>query len=45
MVYVSPRDRLVVVRLSEDYEKGAHNEEAIAAFRALAAHLNKSAPH
>ena len=45
MVYVSPRDRLVVVRLSEDYEEGAHNEEAIAAFRALAAHLNKSAPH
>ena len=42
MVYVSPRQQLVVVRLSDDYEEGAHNEEAIAAFRALGAHLNKT---
>ena len=43
MVYVSPRQQLVVVRLSDDYEEGAHNEEAIAAFRALGAHLHKFA--
>lgn len=42
MVYVSPRDRLVVVRLSDDYVEGAHNEEGIAAFRAIAAQLNKA---
>lgn len=41
MIYVSPRDRLVVVRLSDDYVEGAHNEEAIAAFRAIAARLNR----
>ena len=36
MVYVSPRQNVVVVRLSDDYAEGAHNEEAIAAFRAIA---------
>lgn len=39
MVYVSPRQNVVVVRLSDDYAEGAHNEEAIAAFRAIADRL------
>lgn len=39
MVYVSPRQSVVVVRLSDDYAEGAHNEEAIALFRAVADQL------
>lgn len=39
MVYVSPRQSVVVVRLSDDYVEGAHNEEAIALFRAIADQL------
>jgi len=39
MVYVSPRQSVVVVRLSDDYAEGAHNEEAIALFRAIADQL------
>lgn len=36
MVYVSPRQNVVVVRLSDDYADGAHSEEAVTAFRAIA---------
>jgi CubicO group peptidase (beta-lactamase class C family) len=36
MVYVSPRQNVVVVRLSDDFSEGSHNEEAIALFRAIA---------
>lgn len=39
MVYVSPRQNVVVVRLSDDYTEGSHNEEAIALFRAIADRL------
>jgi CubicO group peptidase (beta-lactamase class C family) len=42
MVYVSPAHKLVVVRLSDDHSLGAHNEEAVAAFRAVADHLQLS---
>lgn len=39
MIYVSPRQNVVVVRISEDLALGAHNEEAIALFRAIADRL------
>jgi CubicO group peptidase (beta-lactamase class C family) len=39
MIYVSPKQNVVVVRLSDDYAPGAHHEEAIALFRALADRL------
>lgn len=39
MIYVSPRQNVVVVRVSDDYVDGAHNEEAIALFRAVADRL------
>lgn len=39
LIYVSPRQNVVVVRLSDDYTEGAHNEEAIALFRAIADQL------
>jgi len=40
LVYVSPRQNIVVVRLSDDYEPGAHNEESIALARAVVDHLS-----
>nr|WP_315193251.1 serine hydrolase [uncultured Aquabacterium sp.] len=39
MIYVSPRQNVVVVRISDDLALGAHNEEAIALFRAIADRL------
>ncbi len=39
MIHISPRQRVVVVRLSSDTSEGAHNEEAVAMARAVADHL------
>lgn len=44
MVYVSPRQNVVVVRLSDDFSEGSHNEEAIALFRAIADRLKPLDP-
>ncbi|MFD6433956.1 hypothetical protein [Streptomyces venezuelae] len=38
-VYVSPRDRTVIVKISEDLNSGTHEAESIAAFRAIAARV------
>jgi CubicO group peptidase (beta-lactamase class C family) len=41
-VYVSPRQNVVVVRLSDDYEPGSHNEESVFMARAVADHLSRA---
>lgn len=38
-IYVSPRQNVVVVRMSDDYTVGSHNEEAVFMARAVADHL------
>ncbi|MER5995765.1 hypothetical protein [Streptomyces viridosporus] len=43
-VYVSPRDRtvIVIVKISEDLNSGAHETESIAAFRAIADQVGRT---
>ncbi|WP_083983602.1 serine hydrolase domain-containing protein [Actinomadura hibisca] len=41
-VYVSPRDRTVILKISEDLNSGNHEGESLAAFRAIADEIARS---